>query len=1073
MMRSRAASDRLYCLRRSGKPSFKLTRRVRLLCYALLAPILLFTANTAYASHFRGGAISWQAQDLDNDGVIDDAVVTVKTAWRSDFISGTSLSLTPSNTGVSQSLVSQSVVYVGGAETQSDSDYAFQTSVYELSNFIIGTDYLLKYRSAARISELQNNSNGPWDIQTSIQLNDGNVAPSLEFPIIYEVPRKTNDGSTLTDWTFEVDALDQNADSVRYRMANNAELGGGSSINAPGLSIDATSGLITWSGSGTRTIGLYSAGMIAEDLDSAGNVISKSHVDFLLDLRDASVLELTPPIQLSDSRNEFIEKGAVSTFSFDGPGISVVALGDAQGALVETSPNNFTFTAGSIGSPLDPGVYPVTFEVNDDADAYTNSYYSVNFIIIDPDGPIISNLQDDRTPYPIAGQTVTTDKNQDASVTDVNNTHLNGGRLKLNLTNSTYANEILSINSVGTGTGKISVSGSSISYEGSVIGVIDSVLDGVNNILQIDFTSTDATLDAVAALVQQVSYNNSVESADRDLTLLLKDPDGNYNFYIMYLQIASLGISQVDVVPETPVADGVSEATVTVKLFDDTSRELNGSGGTVVVSSDLGAVSSVTDNNDGTYTATVTSTTHGLATISATINGDLILETAQTTFIEPLDSTSTTLSLSGNSAVVDTSTTVTVQAINTSGGNFPLGGDAVTVNTTLGSVSAVTDNADGTYTATVTHSVTGTASISATMNSTPASNTGSLTFLPGAASDATSTLSVASSTATTDDSVIVSVQLKDSNGNDLTAGGESVVITTSAGILTATTDVGDGTYTASLGNTSTSVSTITASLNSVTLSDSDTVSFSPGAATSTTSSLSVNDTTPTTDDSVTVTIQAIDSNGNPLTSGGETVVIMTSAGSVTATTDVGDGSYTAVLTNSSTGSTSVTATLNGTTLTDTQAVTFSVGDANPNTSSLTVSLTAATTDETVTLTLQTVDAAGNMKTSGGDTIVFSTSLGSVGPVIDNGDGTYTASLSSTAIGAAAISATLNAVSVSDTETVSYSVGAASADDSGLSVSDTTPSTDNTVTVTLQTRDAQGNNRRGMHRETIVVQAATQ
>ncbi len=50
-------------------------------------------------------------------------------------------------------------------------------------------------------------------------------------------------------------------------MANNSELGGGSSANAPGMSIDENSGLLTWTNSGNMTAGLYSAGIVVEDYD--------------------------------------------------------------------------------------------------------------------------------------------------------------------------------------------------------------------------------------------------------------------------------------------------------------------------------------------------------------------------------------------------------------------------------------------------------------------------------------------------------------------------------------------------------------------------------------------------------------------------------------------------------------------------------------------------------------------------------------------------------------------------------------------------------------------------------------
>src|SRR5213075_571770 len=55
------------------------------------------------------------------------------------------------------------------------------------------------------------------------------------------------------------------------------------------------------------------------------------------------------------------------------------------------------------------------------------------------------------------------------------------------------------------------------------------------------------------------------------------------------------------------------------------------SGGTVTLSTNLGTLSSVTNNNNGTYTATLTGTQSGTATISGIINGSSITSTATVT----------------------------------------------------------------------------------------------------------------------------------------------------------------------------------------------------------------------------------------------------------------------------------------------------------------------------------------------------------------------------------------------------------------------------------------------------------
>ncbi len=85
--------------------------------------------------------------------------------------------------------------------------------------------------------------------------------------------------------------------------------------------------------------------------------------------------------------------------------------------------------------------------------------------------------------------------------------------------------------------------------------------------------------------------------------------------------------------PARIVADGAATSTITVQLRDANNNDLTASGGTVRLATDLGALGAVRDNNDGTYTATLTSaTTAGTATVSGTLDGAALTDTAQVVF---------------------------------------------------------------------------------------------------------------------------------------------------------------------------------------------------------------------------------------------------------------------------------------------------------------------------------------------------------------------------------------------------------------------------------------------------------
>lgn len=85
--------------------------------------------------------------------------------------------------------------------------------------------------------------------------------------------------------------------------------------------------------------------------------------------------------------------------------------------------------------------------------------------------------------------------------------------------------------------------------------------------------------------------------------------------------------------PTTLTADGTSTSTITVRLKGAKGDDLARGGAEVTLATTRGTLSAVTDDNDGTYTATLTaSTSAGLATISGTVNGAAIVDTATVNF---------------------------------------------------------------------------------------------------------------------------------------------------------------------------------------------------------------------------------------------------------------------------------------------------------------------------------------------------------------------------------------------------------------------------------------------------------
>src|SRR5680860_179321 len=119
------------------------------------------------------------------------------------------------------------------------------------------------------------------------------------------------------------------------------------------------------------------------------------------------------------------------------------------------------------------------------------------------------------------------------------------------------------------------------------------------------------------------------------------------------------------------LADGTTTSTVTVKIADTAGKPFTKSAGTVVLASTgTATLSAVTDNKDGSYSATVIDTVAETVTISGTLNNVAITDTAEIIFEaaavvagdpDPTN-VNTTIDATASALVEDVSTsTVTVQ----------------------------------------------------------------------------------------------------------------------------------------------------------------------------------------------------------------------------------------------------------------------------------------------------------------------------------------------------------------------------------------------------------------------------
>ena len=502
---------------------------------------------------------------------------------------------------------------------------------------------------------------------------------------------------------------------------------------------------------------------------------------------------------------------------------------------------------------------------------------------------------------------------------------------------------------------------------------------------------------------------------------------------------ASLSASVITVAAGTD-SSGIGDS-VTLTAKDAAGNVVTAGGLTVVFShaggTSTGNLSGAVSQGNGRYASVFTGVLAGTATtIGATIGGNNVTSTLPTIQVVPgaASVTTSTVTASQGTVAAGAHSILTLAAKDAAGNSLTSGGLAVVFSlaggTSTASLSPATahDNGNGTYTDTLTALLPGTATtVHATIGGNAVTATTPITVVIGNVITATSVVTVDSATLASGDSGVVHLQAKDSLGNNITSGGLTVVFSDSGGTSTAalgaTTDHGNGTYTAEMhGVLAGTPTTVHATINGQSVTSSlPTVQVNAGAPSAATSVVSVPVDSVASGASQLFSIQLKDAAGNALTTaGGATVQFSvtfgTSTGIITPANAAfaGAGTDTSRFTGVLAGTVdTIKATVNGVTVTTPRPTIFVyAGPASLVTSTVTVSDSVVAAGGVDTLLLTTRDAAGNLLPKGGLTVVFTTaggtSTGNIGATTDLGNGTYRAIFTGVAGGTAlSVGATIN------------------------------------------------------------------
>ena len=523
-----------------------------------------------------------------------------------------------------------------------------------------------------------------------------------------------------------------------------------------------------------------------------------------------------------------------------------------------------------------------------------------------------------------------------------------------------------------------------------------TVITEPDGTVEISVTSQTAGVSAVTATINSSSQSQNVT---------------------FIADVSTAKIADLVVIKDGSEADGLTANTLRVRVTDAFGNALNGQ--TVSVLADNGATVSptVTTQPDGTVEISVTSQMAGISTVTATINSSS--QSRNVTFIADVRTAQIAdMAVIKDGSVADGATANTLQVKVTDAFGNVLAGQTVSVLADNGATvaPAVTTQPDGTVEISVTSQTAGVSAVTASINSSSQSR--DVTFIADIRTAKIADMEVIKDGSEADGSTANTLRARvtDAFGNALAGQTVSVLADTGATVAPTVITGQDGTVEISVTSQTAGTSAVTASINSSTASRN--VTFVADVRTAQIASLEVTQDNSVADGAManTLRVKVTDANGNALA--GQTVSVTAGNGATVAptVTTQPDGMVEISVTSQTAGTSTVTATINNSSLS--QNVMFIADVSTAQIASLEVTQDNSVADGAManTLRVKVTDAFGNAL-NGQTVSVMADNGATVAPtVITEPDGTVEISVTSQTAGVSAVTATINSSSQSQNVT---------------------------------------------------------
>ncbi|EHL6047259.1 hypothetical protein BAU85_004094, partial [Escherichia coli] len=526
--------------------------------------------------------------------------------------------------------------------------------------------------------------------------------------------------------------------------------------------------------------------------------------------------------------------------------------------------------------------------------------------------------------------------------------------------------------------------------------VTPTVITGQDGTVEISVASQTAGTSVVTA-----SINNS--SLSRDVMFIA--------------DIRTAQIADLVVIKDDSVADGAMANILRARVTDAFGNALAGQTVSVFAGNGATTAPTVTTQPDGTVEISVTSQTAGTSAVTASINSSS--QSRDVTFIADVRTAKiASLEVTQDNAVADGAMADMLRARVTDAFGNALAGQTVSVMADNGAAvaSTMTTKPDGTVEISVTSQTAGISTVTATINSSSQSQ--NVTFIADVR-----TAQIADLVVTRDNSVAdgatantLRARVTDAFGNALAGQTVSVLADNSATVTPTVITGQDGTVEISVTSQTAGTSAITASINTSSLSQN--VTFVADVSTAKIADLVVTQDGSVADGATANTLRArvTDAFGNAL--GGQTVSVLAVNGATTAPTvsTEPDGTVEISVTSQTAGISTVTATINNSTLS--QNVTFIADVRTAKIADLVVIKDGSVADGATanTLRARVTDAFGNAL-AGQTVSVLADNGATVSPTVSTEpDGTVEISLTSQTAGTSVVTVSINNSSLSQSVT---------------------------------------------------------